>query len=164
MKPNNSLKRFEFLLGLWEAEISNASFLPDRSAKMKGRTTFTWVEDGAFLVERQADERGQVQAVWLIGHDEATGKYEVLYYDTNFRRQASRIYETDVKNNIWRKWRNANGFSQRFEGTPNRDKNQIKGQWESSEDGIHWKHDFDLVYSKIEGVERSSVNSGRSGT
>jgi hypothetical protein len=149
MKPNNALSQFAFLIGEWEAEISNASFMSDRNAKLRGRTSFLWVEGGAFLVERQADEEGHVQAVWLIGHDESTGKYEVLYYDTNFGRQASRIYETEVKNNIWRKWRDAKGFSQRFKGTINPDENRIQGQWESSEDGVHWKHDFDLSYSKI---------------
>ena len=148
MKPNKVLSQFAFLVGDWDAEISNASFLPDPNSKMKGETSFAWVEEGAFLVERQADMNGHVQAVWLIGHDDSTGKYEVLYYDTNFGRQASRIYETDLKDGVWRKWRNAKGFSQRFKGIVNSDKNQVKGQWESSADGVRWKHDFDLFYTK----------------
>lgn len=49
MKSDNALSQFAFLIGEWEAEISNASFLSNRNAKMKGPTSFAWVEGGAFL-------------------------------------------------------------------------------------------------------------------
>jgi hypothetical protein len=90
-----------------------------------------------------------VIALVLIGHDETSGKNEILYYDTNFGRQASRIYETEVRNSVWRKWRNAKGFSQRFEGKINRAKSEIRGKWEHSEDRVHWNHDFDLTYRRL---------------
>ncbi len=55
-KPNPALKDLEVLVGKWEMELSNASFLPDRSAKIKGRVSFEWLEDQAFLLMRMGDK------------------------------------------------------------------------------------------------------------
>ncbi len=43
-QPNPALKDLQILIGQWEMEISNAAFLPDRSATVKGAVSFEWVE------------------------------------------------------------------------------------------------------------------------
>jgi hypothetical protein len=40
-------------------------------------------------------------------------------------------------------------FSQRFTGTFADDGGTILGRWETSPDGSHWEHDFDLTYTRI---------------
>jgi hypothetical protein len=45
-------------------------------------------------------------------------------------------------------WRNAPGFSQRFEGKFSEDGNMITAQWQNSSDGSTWEHDFDVTYKK----------------
>ena len=48
--PNPSLKQLEILVGDWNMELSNASFLPNPSDIVKGHASFEWLEDGAFLM------------------------------------------------------------------------------------------------------------------
>jgi len=50
---------------------------------------------------------------------------------------------------VWKLWRDAPGFSQRFTGTFSDDGRTIKGRWEKSGDGAQWDHDFDLTYTKV---------------
>ena len=46
-EPNPALKDLQGLAGRWEMEISNADFLPEQSAKVKGTVAFEWVEGSA---------------------------------------------------------------------------------------------------------------------
>lgn len=73
-QPNPALNPLEGLVGDWEMEISNASFLPRPSDRVKGGpVSFECVQDGAFLAMRMSDKaRGPPQALWLIGRDEST--------------------------------------------------------------------------------------------
>jgi hypothetical protein len=49
---------------------------------------------------------------------------------------------------VWKLWRIAPGFSQRFRGTFDESGSTIAGTWESSSDGSTWEHDFDLTYRR----------------
>jgi len=146
--PNRTLAPFAFLVGEWELEISNGSFLARKEDRLRGRAEFAWIENGAFLVERNEFPRDQLKGVWLTGFDALTKRYTVLYYDTNFGRQDPRVYEAEMRGDVWRKWRLVEGTSQRFEGTFDRGMNEIRGHWGDSKDGVHWNHDFDLTYRK----------------
>jgi hypothetical protein len=64
-------------------------------------------------------------------------------------RQISRIYQMSLSDGVWKLWREAPGFSQRFTGTFSGDGRTISGRWEKSTDGSQWEHDFDLTYTKI---------------
>jgi len=125
--------------------MANAEFLPDRSETLRGHTSFRWVDDGAFLAMRQSETpSGPPQAVWIIGRDQVQGHYEVLYFD---RRPMSRIYHMSFDGTVWRMWREAPGFWQRFECTVSEDKRTVSGYWEKSTDnGATWKRDFDIRY------------------
>jgi hypothetical protein len=50
---------------------------------------------------------------------------------------------------LWRIWRDAVGFKQRFEGRLSLDGRVIEAHWEKSPDGKTWARDFDLTYVKV---------------
>ncbi len=147
VQRNPALKDLEILVGEWEMELSNAAFLPDRSAKVKGAVSFEWLEDGAFLILRMGDKPSDApSAIWLIHRDESNSGYQAFYYDD---RKVSRIYKMSFSDGSWKLWRQAPGFSQRFEGKVSEDGKTISATWEKSVDGLEWEHDFDVKYSRM---------------
>ena len=50
---------------------------------------------------------------------------------------------------VWKIWRQAPRFNQRYIGKISGDGKAIAGQWEFSEDGKDWSVDFDLAYKKV---------------
>lgn len=147
MKPprNPALKPLEFLIGTWQMVISNARFLPDPSAMVRGESRFKWIEGGDFLALRQGNRSKPPYATWIIGRDDTTKDYSVLYFDD---RRVSRLYHMSFEAGEWRLWRDAPRFFQRFKGKVSRDRNTIRGSWEMSRDGSKWEHDFDLTYTR----------------
>ena len=145
--PNPALQDLEILVGDWKMELSNASFLPHSSDTVTGHVSIKWLEEGAFLVMYMGSQPlGTPDAIWLIGRDESTPNYVVLYYDN---RKVSRVYEMSFSDGTWRMWRNSPGFSQRFEGKLSEDGNTITAHWQNSNDGSTWEHDFDVTYAKV---------------
>jgi hypothetical protein len=146
-QPNPALQPLEVLVGEWEMELSNSSFLPHPSDTVKGRVSFEWVQDGAFLLLRMGDKpAGPPDALWLIGRDESAPTYTVLYYDA---RHVSRVYAMSFSERVWKMWREAPGFWQRYEGTLSQDGKTITAHWDKSRDGTAWEHDFDITYTKV---------------
>ncbi len=146
-QPNPALKSLEVLVGEWEMELSNASFLPRPSDTVKGVVSFEWIQNGAFLAMRMGDKPpSPPAALWLISRDEAAPNYSVFYYDS---RSVSRIYEMSFSESVWKMWRNAEGFCQRYEGTVSNNGKTITARWEKSSDGAIWEHDFNVTYTKI---------------
>ena len=146
-QSNPALKPLEVLVGEWEMKLSNASFLPHSSDTVKGLVSFGWVQDGAFLIMRLGDKPpGPLAALWLISRDESTPNYTVLYYDS---RSVSRVYEMSFSEGVWKMWRNAPGFCQRYEGSVSENGKTISARWEKSGDGATWEHDFDVTYTKV---------------
>ncbi|HEV7527389.1 MAG TPA: hypothetical protein VGO29_00665 [Solirubrobacteraceae bacterium] len=141
---NSALSELAFLVGKWDMKISNATFLPSLSEVIKASASFEWYEDGEFLVLRQGTKE-TAHATWIIGHDQDTPNYTVLYFDD---RHFSRVYEMSFENDTWKIWRSAPGFVQSFEGKVSKDRNSITGVWDKSTDGKKWEHDFDLEYSR----------------
>jgi len=85
------------------------------------------------------------EAVWLIGRDESTPDYKVLYFDS---RGVSRVYEMSFAGGVWKMWRETPAFRQRYEGNISDDGNTITARWEKSSDGVRWEHDFDITYTR----------------
>ena len=141
---NPALKNLEIFVGKWDIELSNADFLPDKNAKAHISASFEWVEDGAYLLACQGPRKAP-QARWLVGRDDATGQYKVLYFDS---RGVSRVYEMSLKNKVWKMWRDAPDLPQLFRGVfKNRD--TIIAEWKTAKDGKRLKHDFDMKYTRI---------------
>jgi hypothetical protein len=145
--PNPALQDLEILVGDWTMELSNASFLPHPSDTMTGHVSIEWLQEGAFLVMYMGSQPpGTPDAIWLMGRDESTPSYVVLYYDN---RKVSRVYEMSFSDGTWKMWRNSPDFSQRFEGKLSEDGNTITAHWQKSSDGSTWEHDFDVTYAKV---------------
>jgi hypothetical protein len=146
---NPALKELEPLVGDWAMELSNASFLPDPSEVIRGTALFEWIEDGDFLAHRQGTKgSGAPHSTWLISRDDSSPNFTVFYFDD---RKVSRVYEMSFGKGVWKIWRNAPGFSQRFEGKLSKDGSILQAFWENSTDGKTWKHDFDLKYTRRKG-------------
>jgi hypothetical protein len=144
--PNPSLKDLELLVGDWDMELSNASFLPSSSDTVKGHVSFEWLVNGSFLIMYMGNKPpGTPDAMWLISRDESTSNYTVLYYDA---RRVSRVYEMSFSDRTWKIWRNSPGFSQRFDGKLSDDGKIITAAWEKSSDDSTWEHDFDVTYAR----------------
>jgi hypothetical protein len=150
LRSNPSLKALEVLAGRWSAEIRwspKTHKLVGGPATVRGATRFEWIEDGRFLVQHQGAADGPPEACWAFSRDETSGEHCVLYADA---RGVSRIYHMSLEDRVWRIWRNAPGFNQRFEGRLSVDARSIQAHWEKSEDGETWSHDFDIVYTRAD--------------
>ena len=139
LPPNPALKDLEALIGEWEVEVPQ---FPGQ----RGQAVFEWLEGGSFLRFHADAPDPAPSATLIISRDDVSEDYTIFHYDS---RGVSRVYQMSFGAGIWKMWRQAPGFSQRFSGTLSGDGNSIRGRWEKSPDGSRWEHDFDLVYTKL---------------
>jgi hypothetical protein len=150
---NPDLERLDRFVGEWELAVP----LGGQTIR-GGRETFEWFEDGAFLVQRsEAGDLSKAPTEWvenaphsavsIIGLDDTSEQFTMLYADS---RNVFRVYQMSLSDGVWKLWRDAPGFSQRFTGTFSDDGDVIEGTWERSDDGVDWEVDFDLTYTRAE--------------
>lgn len=141
--PNSALKASSKLVGKWKTVGTHPLF---PGTTFHGHTSFEWLEGGAFLImHSDIEEPGIPSGVAIFGSDDSTGEYFMLYFD---ERGVSRKYEVTFRDNIWKWWRNAPGFSQRFTGTLASDGRSMVGKGELSKDGSSWEKDLELTYTR----------------
>jgi len=143
-----SLDRLDVLTGEWEMEAAfEAGYFGSGSPAMSsrgGRTTFEWLEGRFYLIQRFVVEHPAAPSgIAIIGP--GPGALEQHYYDS---RGVARVYQMSLDGGVWKLWREAPGFWQRYTGVISDDCNRITGAWEGSPDGREWKHDFGLTYIK----------------
>lgn len=146
-----ALTRLDALLGEWvmEASFDAGYFGPGTApiANRGGRTTFEWLDGEFFLFQRFTVANPTAPSgIAIIGATDEPDTFTQHYYDS---RGVARVYRTSLNDRIWRVWREAPGFYQRYTGTFSADGASITGAWEGSTDGKHWRHDFALSYLKI---------------
>src|SRR5690242_10444046 len=147
---NPALARLDALAGRWRLQ---ASFAGDLAGPVW--CTFEWLEDGAFLRQHTAIDPAApplppelaaispLPATAIIGLDGDADRFSMLYAD---RRGVLRVYAMTLDAGVWRVWREAPGFHQRFAAAFDDDGGAIRGAWEMSrDDGATWQHDFDLT-------------------
>jgi hypothetical protein len=145
-KQNPGLERLGVFVGEWNIEITSMSFHTDPSAVARGRSSFDWLEAGAFLIQHaEISATDFPRSTAIIAPDDAAETYSMLYSDS---RGVSRIYRMTFSGGIWTLWRDFPGFSQRFHATFSEDHNVITARWEKSSDGSKWEHDFDITYTR----------------
>lgn len=143
--PDNNLKPLDILAGTWDISGPNPM---EPTQRVHGTVSFEWLSGGGYLIERGTiDHADFPNSIAIIGYDETTGNFTQHYFDS---RGVERIYGMSLIDNVWKLWRDAPGFSQRFIGTFSGDGNTIAGRWEKSVDGSNWEHDFDLIYTRSE--------------
>ncbi|MPZ82955.1 MAG: hypothetical protein GEV28_22190 [Actinophytocola sp.] len=135
----DALRRLDPLTGRWAVTVHIGD------ATMRGQVSFEW-QEGLFLVARSTTEHAVVpDSVLMIGVDDTTEACAVLYTDS---RGVHRIYRMSVADGVWRQWRDAPGFAQRFTGTFADGGDTINAAWEKCFDGTTWEHDFDMTYRR----------------
>ena len=143
-KPNPALASLGRLVGTW-ATSGTHPLVPGKV--FHGCTSFAWIEGGAFLIMRsQIDEPEIPSGIAIFGTDDTTGECVMLYFD---ERGVSRRYETSLRDNVWRWWRDAPGFSQRAVATIAADGQTMVSRGELSRDGEHWEPDLALTYTRF---------------
>jgi hypothetical protein len=143
IRLNPALQNLSGFIGRWDADLV---FPADPPGELSGTVVFDWMDDGAFLVMRSETEGDcPPKAVAVIGCDDASGAYSMLYYDA---RGVSRIYTMTYADGAWSLDGKPKQFFQRFRGRIDEVGRRIQGSWEKSEDGQSWQHDFSLTYRK----------------
>ena len=140
---NPALKSLKPLVGPWEMEIrwsEETHKLIGGPLTVRGTVEFEVIGGGGFLVLRMGAD-----AHWIMGRDDTSRQYRVLYADS---RGVSRIYEMSLNGGLWKMWRKAPGFHQRFTGRFSRNKRMIIARWEKSANGSKWQLDFNVKYTK----------------
>jgi hypothetical protein len=145
-----TLVRLDALVGRWTIQLKVAGV-------GTAWTEFSWQDGGAFLrqvadAEPMPDtapamwrENNPLPTTAVIGLDDTADELTMLYADA---RGVYRVYRMTFLDRVWRIWREAPGFNQRFTGTMSADGNTVDARWEFSEDGVTWRVDFEVTYTR----------------
>ncbi|MGE0872740.1 MAG: hypothetical protein AB7P03_29565, partial [Kofleriaceae bacterium] len=138
------LKPLAELVGEWATHGSHP-MLPGRT--LHGRTTFEWLESGAFLLARMHIDAPEFpDGIAIFGTDDTKPNAgRMMYFDV---RNVSREYEWILSGNIWIWMRNHPTFSQRMHLTIADDRQSIVSRGEMSRDGAAWGQDLQLTYTR----------------
>ncbi|MGJ6966934.1 hypothetical protein ACSDR0_33965 [Streptosporangium sp. G11] len=146
-----ALARLDALAGRWTVR-------PKVEGVGTAWTEFAWQEGGAFLRQDSGTDpipdttpnpwrdNAPFPTTAVIGLDDATGEFTMLYADA---RGVHRVYRMTLADGLWTVWRDAPGFGQRFIGTLSADGDTVDGRWEMSTDGVTWSLDFELTYTRV---------------
>lgn len=150
MKPptrEEGMRRLDVFIGDWTVEVWHPNLQP---SPIMGHTNFEWLEE-KYVVQRTRITKPEFPRSWIFyDWDADKGQYLQHYFDS---RGVTRIYEMSFEDGIWKLWRVKPDFSpldfhQRFSGEVKEGGNWIEGEWEQSEDGIDWAHDFRMVMKR----------------
>jgi hypothetical protein len=136
------LAPFEVLLGEWANEMTHPA-LP--GTVVRGTASFEWLEGERFMIQRaRAEHPDFPDGIWIIGVTD--GRLTMHYFDS---RGVFRVYEASLTDGVLRIWRDAPGFSQRFEGRIGDGGDTIDGLWQLSEDDSTWNDDLKISYRRV---------------
>ncbi len=142
--PNPALKPFAVLVGTWRTTGTHPMF-PDTT--FHGRTSFEWIEGGAFLMMRsEIDEPAIPSGIAIYGSDNVAGTYFISYFD---ERGVSRKYDVSIAGNQLTSWRDEPHFSQRMTITIEDGGNWMTSKGEMSRDGAAWEEDLALTFERM---------------
>lgn len=141
------LKRLDFFIGHWSMEVIHPHLEPN---PITGHTSFSWLNEKYVIQRTHIDKAEFPDNTVVYDCNPETGQYLLHYFDT---RGVTRLYRMSLENRLWKLWRDKADFSpldffQRFTGNVDETGNVIDSKWEQSEDGMDWKHDFQIVYRR----------------
>jgi hypothetical protein len=138
------LSAFEALIGTWDTEAKHR--LVDEV--VPGAVTFEWLEGRCFIVQRSHNEHDLFpDAICVIGAPESGDGLVMEYFDS---RGVRRTYGTSLEDGVWRVWRDAPGFDQRFAATIAPD--TFEGVHQLAEEPGDWKDDLRVTYRRNKGA------------
>jgi hypothetical protein len=140
-ETQHELDGWELFIGTWATEATHPA-LPD--AVVRGESAFEWLEGRRFVIQRSHYDHPEIpDAIAIVGITD--GQLSMHYFDS---RGVHRLYAVSLARTLWRFWRDAPGFSQRFTGTFSDDGDTIAGQGELSRDGSTWAADLAITYRR----------------
>jgi hypothetical protein len=135
------LDGFDALVGEWTTEATHPAF---PSLAIHGESRFEWLEGGHFLIQRSRNEHPDFpDALAVFGAFD--GELLMHYYDS---RGVYRVYETSMRDGVWRFSRDVPGFAQRLTGTVEDDGQTIVCLSQLCEDGSTWADDLAITYRR----------------
>jgi hypothetical protein len=139
------------LAGKWEIEATHQAFPGDI---IHGQATFEWLEGGLILIWRAHYDHPDIpDSIAVMSCDDSgdlrnpSGGCALHYFD---QRGVTRLYNVSAEPGVWRFWRDAPGFSQRFTGAFGSDGSTIDGLAELCRDGATWERDLPITYRRVE--------------
>ncbi len=109
-----------------------------------GQADFEWLEGERFLLQRSRTDHPEFPDSLIVCGEFGDG-LGMHYFDS---RGVYRVYGVSFSDSIWRMWRNAPGFSQRFTGTFSDDGDTIDGLWKLSRDETTWDDDLKISFRR----------------
>ena len=138
---NSQLEPFDALVGEWSTEATHPS-VP--GTVVRGHAAFEWLEGEQFLIQRSTNDHPDFpDAITVIG---VVGDGLAMHYFDS--RGVHRIYETSFDDGVWKLWRDAPEFSQRWEGTVDDGGDTVRCRTQLSRDGKIWETDLELTYRR----------------
>ena len=98
------------------------------------------------MMQSEITEPGVPTGIAIVGSDDTADHDFMLYFD---ERGVSRMYHASIQDNVWRWWRNAPGFDQRFTVTIAADGQSMSAVGELRRDGETWQEDLKLNYTRV---------------
>src|SRR5690242_8840925 len=134
MTLENALGHLDRLTGKWVTEATHPA-LP--GLLVHGGVDIRWLEGRRFLLQRakmeHADFPSSISIIGNIERDRLPAAdvsdedgLAMHYFDS---RGVFRSYDVSLEDGVWRVWRRAPGFSQRFMATFAPDGDTITGRW-----------------------------------
>jgi hypothetical protein len=142
--PNPALKPLEFLIGHWRTAGTHPE-VPGRT--LSGRTAFSWLEGGAYLIIRSEIDHPQFPSgLAIVASDGAAGRFALSWFD---ERGVSRLFDVTVGDRTltWR--RDDPDFSQST--TLTADGDRLVGEGRMSIKSGDWVDDLSQVYTRDAG-------------
>ncbi len=135
------LAGFDAFVGEWTTEATHPA-VP--GTVVRGEAVFEWLEGERFLINRARNDHPDFpDSISVIGLVEA--RIAMYYFDS---RGVHRVYEMSLSEGVWKLWRDAPEFSQRFTGTFAEDGNTITGLFKLSRDDSTWDDDLEITYRR----------------
>jgi hypothetical protein len=138
---NRQLEALNALHGSWTLEATHPA-VP--ATTVHGQADFEWLEGQRFLLQRSRTDHAEFPDS-LIVYGAESEELSMHYFDS---RGVHRVYGVSLSDGVWRMWRHAPGFSQRFAGTFGDDGDTIEGLWTLSRDDTTWDDDLKITFRR----------------
>lgn len=134
------VRALDALVGTW----TTAATHPQLDGVAPGTATFAWLDGGRFLIQRCShDHLLFPNSIAVLGPPEEGAGLVMEYFDS---RGVRRTYRTSLDDGVWRYWRDAPGFDQRFSATLGPD--TFEGHWELARTRGDWHDDLHVSYRR----------------
>jgi hypothetical protein len=136
-----ALEPFDALIGTWATEADHVAV----DGVVHGTTSFEWLEGGKFVVQRShVDHELFPDGIAIIGAPESGDGLVLESFDS---RGVRRTYATSLEDGVWRIWRDADEFDQRFSATLAPD--SFAGTFELAQTPGDWQEDMRVTYRRV---------------